>query len=404
MKQFWPGYGTACPASMKAIRRIAVKAERTGKFNSPFRKALSISFFLRRLPTVFFPPKSDVADAQRLSGKGYLRQVIERLVLLMMFRNEPSEYYICALFLPERYARAGEFIDYRQQSFLNFFLNQNSTTILTEDKVRFAHLCSEKGLRTAPIIARLDLKSTPEMEMEIEDKLRPIATTEGVFFKPRFGLQGRGAGRLVCDQNGIWSLTYADGCSFQNRWPEIFKILIKDIQQELIFQPLLKCHRNLLKFNPNSTQSVRFITFRDNGQVRPLLARIRLGIDDSLVDASYSAIGVPIDLLTGKLLRGGQKVTAILPDSIETFGPDNLPLVGYEVPYFEKTQALAIAVHDAFPEIFSLGHDIFILDDGPIILETNHIWGNPQYAHKEGLGSFHAYINAIIEIANKDGL
>jgi hypothetical protein len=179
---------------------------------------------------------------------------------------------------------------------------------------------------------------------------------------------------------------------------------MKNIKQELIFQPLLKSHRNLLKFNPNSTQSVRFITFRDNGQVRPLLARMRLGINDSLVDASYSAIGVPIDLLTGKLLRGSQKVTAILPDSIETFGPDNLPLVGYEVPYFEETQALAIAVHDAFPEIFSLGHDIFILDNGPIILETNHIWGNPQYAHKEGLGSFHAYINAIIEIANKDGL
>ncbi len=387
---------------MKAIRRIAVKAERTGKFNSPFRKILSASFFLRRLPTVFFPSKSDITDARKLSGKGYFRQILERLILLTMLRMEPRDYYICALFMPERYARAGEFIDYRQQSFLSFFLNQKKSTIVTEDKVRFAELCTEKGLKTAPIIARLDPR-TPS-ENELEKDLHPIALSDGVFFKPRFGLQGYGAGRLACDQNGTWSLTYANGDSGENKWPEIFRVLMENLNQELIFQPLLRSHQEIAKFNPDSIQSVRFITFRAHDQVRPLLARMRIGINDSLVDASYSSIGVPIDLLTKKLQCGGQKITSVIPDSIETFGPDNRRFKGFEVPFFDETQALAIAVHNAFPDIFSLGHDIFILDDGPVILETNHIWGNPQYAHKEGLGSFHAYINAIIEIAKREGM
>jgi len=386
---------------MREIRRIAVKAERTRKFNTFFHKVLSLSFFLRRLPTVFFPSKEDVTSARKLSGKGYFRQGLERLILLTMFRMEPGDYYICALFMPEQYAAAGSFIDFRQHSFLNFFLNQKKTTILTEDKIQFAELCTEKGLRTAPIITRLNLQ-TPLSEKDLEGKLRPIARTEGLFFKPRYGMQGYGAGRISCDDDDTWSLTYATGGRFDGDWSEMYKILMENCKEELIFQPLLKSHPDLARFNPDSTQSVRFITFRDRETIRPLLARLRLGINDSLVDASHSAIGAPIDLNSKKLLRGSRKTTAILPESIETFGPNNIRLEGFEVPYFDQMQSLAIAVHEAFPEIFSLGHDIFILDDGPLILETNHIWGSPQFVHKEGLGSHQGFINAIIEIAKRE--
>ncbi len=387
---------------MKVIRRIAIKAERTGKFNGTFKKILSVSFILRRLPTVFIPPKAEVSSAKRLSGKGYFRQVLERLILLIMFRSEPDNYYICALFVAERYARAGEFLDFRQLSFLNFFLNQKKTTILTEDKVLFAELCNQNGLRTAPIIARLHPETTSEKELELE--LRPIAASEGVFFKPRFGMKGNGAGKLVYHDSGKWSLLYAAGKGLEGPWPEIFTSLQESNKEELVFQPLLRSHPDLANFNPDSIQSVRFITFRDCDTIRPLMARMRLGIDNSLVDASYSAIGVPIDLQSKSLRRGGQKKAGVLPESIKTFGPDNQRLEGFEVPYFDEVEKLALAVHEAFPEIFSLGHDIFILEDGPIILETNHIWGDPQFAHNEGLGSFHPFIDGIIKIAKCSGL
>lgn len=258
---------------MREIRRIAIKAERTGKFNRPLHKALSVSFFLRRLPTVFFPPKEDVAGARKLSGKGYFRQVLERLILLTLFRMEPSDYYICGLFMPEQYAAAGAYIDYRQISFLNFFLNQKKTTIQTEDKIQFAELCAQKGLRTAPLITRLN-PQTPLSEKDLEEKLRPTAKAEGVFFKARFGMQGFGAGRLTCNVNDTWLLIYATGGRFEGNWAETYKIIKENCNEELIFQPVLKSHQDVLKFNPNSIQSVRFITFRDRDTIRPLLARL----------------------------------------------------------------------------------------------------------------------------------
>lgn len=392
-----PGYGQADPEVMKKLRRLAVVAEQRGKFSSSFHKIVSLTFVLRRLPKIFFPSKEDVSAAEKLSGKSIFRQIAERFILLLLFRNEPDGYYRFGFFMPERYRRAGEFIDYRQHSFLNFLLNQNETSIITEDKVQFYNLCICNNLPSPSIVAILEPKKTESSKLA--DGLEKVARNGGIFFKPRYGMKADGAGRLSVAGSGQWSMMFGGEVFEFDCWQHVFDKL-SSLNKPLIFQSQLENHPALAKINPSILHTIRLVTFRDQEKTHVLEALLRLGKRGSLTDnISVGGIGIPIDLNTKALGKGTTMDTADLPLSITTYEPGGREFVGMNVPFFEEVVELGKKVHDLFPEIFSLGHDIAILPDGPVIMETNHIWGDNQETFDVGHGSYTLFAKRIMEIA-----
>jgi hypothetical protein len=299
--------------------------------------------------------------------------------------------------MPERYCRAGEFVDYRQHSFLSFLLNQNESAILTEDKLQFHELCVRNKLPSPAIIAVFepDLTDSRELRAQIET----VAQNEGVFFKPRFGLRAQGVGCIGLEKSGQWQARIG-GKSFEfDTWQQVFDGL-SSIKQSLVFQKHLQNHPVLAGINPSVLHTIRLVTFRDGEEVHALEALLRLGKRGSLTDnISAGGIGVPIDLETNILGKGTTKNTADLPFSIHSCEPGGKEFVGLSVPFFEEAVELGKRVHEYFPEIFSLGHDIAILSDGPVIMETNHIWGDNQETFDVGHGSYRHFTDKILEIA-----
>jgi len=59
-----------------------------------------------------------------------------------------------------------------------------------------------------------------------------------------------------------------------------------------------------------------------------------------------------------------------------THHPDSgAPIAGFVIPRFQETLEVALAAQSAFPEVPSVGWDVAITDDGPLLLEANLNWG-----------------------------
>lgn len=114
----------------------------------------------------------------------------------------------------------------------------------------------------------------------------------------------------------------------------------------------------------------------------PAMAMVRLPtrLSGGKANLHQGAIGVGVDLATGKTLGG-----VFHNDPID-YHPDTLnPIVGIEVPYWEKILEIASSCYD-LTGLGYLGVDIVLdKDHGPLMLELNARPGlNIQIANREG--------------------
>ncbi|MBR2735607.1 MAG: hypothetical protein IKE05_05395, partial [Clostridia bacterium] len=100
---------------------------------------------------------------------------------------------------------------------------------------------------------------------------------------------------------------------------------------------------------------------------------LRVGCSkDAVVDnfAKEGAI-VHVDEKTGKLgkyaFRKHKKITDKHPMS-------GIKFQNYQLPFWEESIELVKKLHNVFPEFSSIGWDIAITEDGPIVIEGNSSW------------------------------
>ena len=68
------------------------------------------------------------------------------------------------------------------------------------------------------------------------------------------------------------------------------------------------------------------------------------------------------------------------PDSGET-------IIGRTLPHWPEVKRIAVAAHEEFKTLPSIGWDIAITEDGPVIVEGNSQWGTDgvQMSHQKPL-------------------
>ncbi|KTD76532.1 alpha-L-glutamate ligase-like protein [Legionella waltersii] len=135
----------------------------------------------------------------------------------------------------------------------------------------------------------------------------------------------------------------------------------------------------------------------------PAMAMVRLPtrLSGGKANLHQGAIGVGVDLATGKTLGG-----VFHNDPID-YHPDTLnPIVGIEVPYWEKILEIASSCYE-LTGLGYLGVDIVLdKDNGPLMLELNARPGlNIQIANREGgLKRYRAIEERFHEIQNESTL
>ncbi len=134
--------------------------------------------------------------------------------------------------------------------------------------------------------------------------------------------------------------------------------------EQLVFQ-----HPKMNELCPTSVNTIRIMTFNDNGKSEILWMGLRVGNGVNAVDNFHAqGMGVAIDMETGKLRglaldKDGNRFAAH-PTTGVTFD-------GFQLPDFQEACQLVLKGALESDKIRMIGWDVALSDKGPVVLEAN---------------------------------
>jgi hypothetical protein len=225
---------------------------------------------------------------------------------------------------------------------------------------------------------------------------------DGFVFKPLWGTQGIQVlvfGSRAADDPGSF-LTLSGERYDADRLVE-FARSTADLQRvgaSYLLEERIRPHPALAELVGPTLCCVRIVTFiRLDGTPSILGAVYKLQPEPLGVDhLSFGAIGSWVDLESGKLTPGrsryGFGYTSVIPGTDRTF-------VGFQLPHWTDVKHLALRAACVFPAARSIGWDIAISTQGPVLIEGNADWSTSllQIPAPHGLmtGEFRALCDTL---------
>ena len=252
---------------------------------------------------------------------------------------------------------------------LDFVFNH---TLITRNKLVFEMFLSywygpESGLYMPSVAVFLDKDfyacGTGPQRMEpanFADFIKGYDTGERLVFKEVFGQKGKqvriaqvDGGKLRVDGELLTPDEFAAQMAGDNlTW----------LVQEYIFQ-----HQVMSDFNPTSVNTLRIVTYHTGERCFVEDAAVRMGYPGELVDNAFSdGFYTNIDD-TGKL-----------DESLFNFSMKTRRIHEWQdvrIPAAKEAFQFCVDLHSRTPELFSVGWDIAIEQDGtPLVIEANDSW------------------------------
>lgn len=157
-----------------------------------------------------------------------------------------------------------------------------------------------------------------------------------------------------------------------NGTPTEFRALAADIiGSEYIIQRRLVQHEALSRINPSCVNTVRIITIIGQQSQEPRIFAhfLRLGVNSPVDNRATGGMAVRIDedgMLRGNGIshQGQYKRHPVTEFEFE----------GYHLPFWSELKQLVIDAHLVLKHIPTIGWDVAITPDGPVLVEANDNW------------------------------
>lgn len=315
-------------------------------------------------------------------GIGAVRQLAGCIAFTASFRACPSSYFDYRLFLGECWERRKEYLYYDEMWLLLDWLNRKlgpRDAADLSDKRRFHDRASQAGLLVIRVLAEID-RGTISAKASPPD--HPSSDLFSKFAARWYG-EGARAWRRCADES------YADDEGACLTLDELYaKLCTLSLEYPLILQPRVINHPELRALSGNGLSTVRAVTVRDTrGRIELALACFRMPVG-LLVADNFAAGGLaaPIALQDGRL---GLAVFKSRAGVFHAHPESGAAIRGRCLPYWSEVKRLAIAAHAEFKTLPSIGWDIAITADVPVIVEGNSEWGTNvvQMSHQMPLAA-----------------
>ena len=299
-------------------------------------------------------------------GVGLLAQFGRMLRVAVSSNVAPGSFYRFRLFDPENARRAHEYLQADELDGLHAALTSRLPSLdPIDDKELFFLEGRSRGLRVVPVVASFD----PERgERWYDGQSLP---EQDLILKPSRELSGRGVERWTWDaafatwRNGERNFgprELLDHCRSAGG-------LKKHLLQRRVFN-----HSALTPLAPGGLATLRVVSYRrPSGQCGIIMSGLRMPTGGQCVD-NFAAGGIaaPVD-------SKGALGTAVAKDPtkgrFDTHPDSGAPIAGASVPYYREALDLTIRAHAGFPWVPTVGWDVVIASDGPLLLEANPSWG-----------------------------
>lgn len=206
--------------------------------------------------------------------------------------------------------------------------------------------------------------------------------SQRLIFKPRVGSQGRG---LILasfrDEGGDLRAAVGDQ---DYSLSEFVKELLCNVElqhcgsTQWIIQECVPQHSFLSRISPYGVNTIRIVTFITSDDIIKIpLSALRLGRKGEFVDNwSRGGFSVAVDRETGRLGKGyskprfGGEWAGAHPDT-------GVEFEGLYVPEWDKILDLCRRAASSLSDLRTVGWDVALTENGPMIIEGNPVWGLP---------------------------
>lgn len=143
-----------------------------------------------------------------------------------------------------------------------------------------------------------------------------------------------------------------------------------DLAEEFVVQ-----HSELSRLAPSSLNTIRIISWLlKSGEVKILGACLRASIDAEIDNMSVGGFAAPVDVTTGIVVGPGVFLTLARPE-LYAHPITKVELIGFQIPFWNNVINFVIEAAKHRPVLRSVGWDVGISTDGPVLIEGNHNWG-----------------------------
>jgi hypothetical protein len=295
----------------------------------------------------------------------------ENLIWILRFRELNRYYYIYGLDRKDVHASKHVlpyrvFTKVRDRRNLRVRHHNYNYAVLLRDKFVFGQLLTSLQVPTPKNIAMLNCQKITWLNPMYSAPLSTIADGRDIdgFCKKLSGLQGKGAFRLSVKSNRI---LFANGETTPDN-------LARRLDGTYLFQERVKQHRDLDILFPHALNTMRIVTFNIDGNIQVFNAAMRIGTGTSNVDNwGIGGIAVGIDLQTGTLRKHGfykPKYGRLVDEHPDT----KVIFEGFAIPFFKESIEMVSSMHRYLYGLHSIGWDVAVSPDGPVLIEGNEDW------------------------------
>lgn len=159
-------------------------------------------------------------------------------------------------------------------------------------------------------------------------------------------------------------------------------------------------HDELMRLSPAAVNTIRIVTQFLGDRAVILLSFIRVSVDADVDNLSINDFGknfgASIDLESGEIKNPGIYLDITKPKVFE-HPITKVPVIGFKIPYWNECKTLAIQAAELTPENRSIGWDIAITNDGPVLVEGNHNWSllSMVIGSEKLKNDFKLYLNSL---------
>jgi hypothetical protein len=146
-----------------------------------------------------------------------------------------------------------------------------------------------------------------------------------------------------------------------------------------IIQEVILQHETMNSLNPSCVNTLRVIsTLKNGGTIH--VAMLKVGGMGNIYDNWHNkGIITKVDPKTWKVDQYGyykfSKYDKVTSGKVAVLPSNNIELGSVQIPYSKEIENLVFQAHAMLPDIHSIGWDVAIGANGPILIEGNHNWG-----------------------------
>ena len=303
--------------------------------------------------------------------KGPRERVGDHLRYLFRHGETDSRYYVYGL------DRAGvgqdavveypEFRRIRDRGHAARSPNGLNYACVMEDKYLFGQVAASFGF---PVPRNLAFVERGLVEWIGERERHPLSALverdlDG-FCKPFAGISSRGA----------FALRAQDGALSIDGTPATLDDLRSRLNERYLVQERVRQHPDLARFHPPSINTLRVTTVLEEQGARVFRTILRTGRGGASFDGlGAGGIGVAVDVESGYLDARGLARLGQDPGWYDRHPDTGVAFDGLSLPFFAEAKALSCRFHEALPFFHTVGWDVAITPEGPLIIEGNENWG-----------------------------